>query len=255
MSCLRKVMTLAFLACAPAWAQSSSPPAQPTDPQAQLAQPPPPSSDSEKKTSPDQPPAPEPGDSTKLELIKSQKAAYPDEAREKQLQGQVMVKMLVSETGDVDSVEVLSGDPILAKAAVASAIKWKFKPFIKNGKPVQVFTKVPFDFAFSGNVSDPTQKPQRVRVSSGVSSGLQIHRVNPVYPMEARQARIQGTIILEAQISKEGKIVNLRLISGPPELAPAAMGAVQRWRYRPYLLQGVPVEVDTQIQVNFELRY
>jgi len=253
MSCLRKVMTLAFLACAPAWAQSSSAPAQGTDPQAQTAQPPQPSSDSDKKTSPDQPAA-VPGDSTKLEPIKTQKATYPDEAREKQLQGQVMVKVLVSETGDVDSVEVLSGDPILAKAAVAAATKWKFKPFIKNGKPVQVFAKVPFDFAFSGNVSDSPQVPKRVRVSSGVSSGLLIHKVNPVYPDEARRARIQGTIILQAQISTEGKIVNLSLISGPPELAPAAIGAVQQWRYRPYLLQGEPVEVDTQIQVNFQLR-
>ena len=255
MSCLRKVMMLAFLACAPAWAQSSSAPSQATDPQAQTAQPPQPSSDSDKKTSPDQPPDAAPGDSTKLEPIKTQKASYPDEAREKQLQGQVMVKMLVSETGDVDSVEVVSGDPILAKAAVAAAIKWKFKPFIKNGKPVQVFTTVPFNFAFSGNVSDSSQTPQRVRVSSGVSKGLLIHKVNPVYPMEARQARIQGTIILEARISKEGRIVDLSVISGPPELAPAAIGAVQQWRYRPYLLQGVPVEVDTQIQVNFELRY
>jgi TonB family protein len=254
MSRLRKLLTLAFLACAPAWAQSSSAPAQATDPQAQTAQPPAPSSDSDKKTAPDQPPAAVPGDSTTLEPIKTQKAAYPEEAREKQLQGQVMVKMLVSETGDVDSVEVVSGDPILAKAAVASAIKWKFKPFIKNGKPVQVFTTVPFNFAFSGNVSDAPQKPQRVRVSSGVSSGLLIHKVNPVYPREARQERIQGTIILQARISKEGKIVDLNLVSGPPELAPAAIGAVQQWRYRPYLLMGEPVEVDTQIQVNFQLR-
>src|SRR5580698_880635 len=164
MSRPRKLLTLAFLACASAWAQSSSAPAQATDPQTQPAQAPQPPSDSDKKTAPDQPPAIVPGDSTKLEPIKTQKAAYPDQAREKQLQGQVMVKMLVSETGDVDSVEVLSGDPILAKAAVEAAAKWKFKPFIKNGKPVQVFTKVPFDFAFSGNVSDSTRTPQRVRV-------------------------------------------------------------------------------------------
>src|ERR1700689_4256523 len=100
MSRPRKLLTLAFLACASAWAQSSSPPAQTTDPQTQSAPPPQPSSESDKKTAPDQPPDAAPGDSTKLEPIKTQKAAYPDEAREKQLQGQVMVKMLVSETGD-----------------------------------------------------------------------------------------------------------------------------------------------------------
>jgi protein TonB len=78
--------------------------------------------------------------------------------------------------------------------------------------------------------------------------------VQPVYPPEARQDRIQGTVILHAIISKEGRIADLRLISGPKELAPAAIGAVQQWRYRPYLLMGSPVEVDTEIQVNFRLQ-
>ena len=75
------------------------------------------------------------------------------EAREKQLQGQVWVRMSVTETGDVKGVELVSGDPILAKAALEAAKKWKFKPFIKNGKPVPVSAKVPFDFAFSDELS------------------------------------------------------------------------------------------------------
>jgi periplasmic protein TonB len=95
--------------------------------------------------------------------------------------------------------------------------------------------------------------PQRVRVSSGVSSGLLIRRVNPTYPPLARQARIQGTVILQAQISKDGSIENLQLISGHPMLAPAAIEAVKQWKYKPYLLNGEPVEVDTQVQVNFTL--
>jgi protein TonB len=61
-------------------------------------------------------------------------------------------------------------------------------------------------------------------------------------------------VLLQAQISKEGTIANLRLISGPPELAPAAIKAVQKWRYRPYLEMGQPVEVETQIPVNFQLK-
>jgi len=95
--------------------------------------------------------------------------------------------------------------------------------------------------------------PQRVRVSSGVVQGLLVRRVNPVYPPLARQARIQGTVILQAQISKNGDIENLQLISGHPMLAPAAIEAVKQWKYRPYLLNGDPCEVDTQIQVNFTL--
>jgi len=95
--------------------------------------------------------------------------------------------------------------------------------------------------------------PQRVRVSSGVVSGLLVRKVNPVYPPLARQARIQGVVILQAQISKDGNIENLQLISGHPMLAPAAIDAVRQWKYRPYLLNGEPVEVETQVQVNFTL--
>jgi periplasmic protein TonB len=95
--------------------------------------------------------------------------------------------------------------------------------------------------------------PQRVRVSQGVSQGLLVRRVNPSYPPLARQARIQGTVILRAVISKDGSIENLQLVSGHPMLAPAAIEAVKQWKYKPYLLNGEPVEVDTEVQVNFTL--
>jgi periplasmic protein TonB len=95
--------------------------------------------------------------------------------------------------------------------------------------------------------------PQRVRVSAGVTSGLLVRRVQPNYPPLARQARIQGTVVLHAVISKDGSIENLTLVSGHPMLAPAAIEAVKQWKYKPYLLNGEPVEVDTEVQVNFTL--
>ncbi|HWY19753.1 MAG TPA: energy transducer TonB [Candidatus Acidoferrum sp.] len=95
--------------------------------------------------------------------------------------------------------------------------------------------------------------PQRVRVSSGVSTGLLVKRVQPNYPPLARQARIQGQVVLHAVISKDGSIEGLTLISGHPMLAPAAIDAVKQWKYKPYLLNGEPVEVDTEVQVNFTL--
>jgi protein TonB len=95
--------------------------------------------------------------------------------------------------------------------------------------------------------------PQRVRVSLGVSQGLLIKKVTPNYPPLARQARIQGQVLLQAEISKEGTIQNLQLISGHPMLAPAAIEAVKQWRYKPYLLNGEPVAVETQVVVNFSL--
>src|SRR5205809_7992778 len=95
--------------------------------------------------------------------------------------------------------------------------------------------------------------PQRVRVSQGVTQGLLIRKIQPNYPPLARQARIQGSVLLQAVISKDGAIENLRLISGHPMLAPAALEAVKQWRYKPYILNGEPVEVETQITVNFTL--
>lgn len=95
--------------------------------------------------------------------------------------------------------------------------------------------------------------PQRVRVSQGVTQGLLIRRTPPSYPVLAREARIQGAVVLAAIIAKDGTIKNLQLVSGHPMLAPAAISAVKQWRYKPYLLNGQPVEVETTITVNFRL--
>ena len=80
-----------------------------------------------------------------------------------------------------------------------------------------------------------------------------VHKVQPVYPPLARQARIYGQVVLQAVISKAGTIENLHLVSGHPMLTQAAMDAVKQWRYRPYILNGEPVEVETQVTVNFTL--
>jgi protein TonB len=95
--------------------------------------------------------------------------------------------------------------------------------------------------------------PQRVRVSQGVTEGLLMKKVQPTYPPLARSARIQGQVVLQAVIGKDGTIQNLRAVSGHPMLTPAAIDAVKQWRYKPYFLNGEPVEVDTQITVNFTL--
>jgi protein TonB len=95
----------------------------------------------------------------------------------------------------------------------------------------------------------PPKGPQRV--SSGVMAGSKLSGANPVYPPIARAAHVSGAVVLHAIISKEGTIKNLSVISGPEMLRTAATEAVQNWRYKPYLLNGEPTEVDTQITVNF----
>jgi protein TonB len=95
--------------------------------------------------------------------------------------------------------------------------------------------------------------PQRVRISQGVTRGLLIQKVEPQYPPLARAARVQGDVVLSAVIDTNGQITNLQLVSGHPMLVPAAIAAVKQWRYKPYLLNGQPVEVETTITVIFSL--
>ena len=95
--------------------------------------------------------------------------------------------------------------------------------------------------------------PQRIRISAGVTKGMLIQRIEPTYPTLARAARVQGDVVLSAIISTSGQIENLQLVSGHPMLVPAAIAAVRQWRYKPYLLNGQPVEVETTITVIFTL--
>jgi periplasmic protein TonB len=96
-------------------------------------------------------------------------------------------------------------------------------------------------------------KPAPVFRRSNMLEGSLIRRAEPPYPPLARSARIQGAVVLFATISKAGTIENLRVLSGHPLLVGAAVDAVKQWRYRPYILNGEPIEVETEITVNFVL--
>ena len=100
-----------------------------------------------------------------------------------------------------------------------------------------------------------TSTPSRVRISEKVAQALAIKKVPPHYPNDARQAGIQGSVVMKALIDTKGDVVDLTLIQGHPELAPAAIEAVKQWKYKPYLLNGQPVNVETQITVNFTLSH
>lgn len=99
----------------------------------------------------------------------------------------------------------------------------------------------------------PPMEATRKIVVSHMQEGMLINRIEPKYPALALQTRTQGEVLLAAVIGRDGRIENLRVISGHPFLAKAALDAVQQWRYRPTMLNGQPVEVETQIVVNFRL--
>ncbi len=211
-------------------------------------------------------------DSTRLVLTHMVEPVYPLEAMRQKLQGQVVIHLVVSTTGDVLSAEPVSGNPIFTQAAVAAMKQWKFQPYIKNGHPVQIGYKMPYDFAIADRVTDnpgvnpnsangtmaslatnELSKSTTTRVSGDEAQKLLLHRVAPVYPDIARQRMIQGTVVLKAIIAKDGRVVDLKPLSGPKELYDSAVGAVQQWRYKPFTLDGQPVEVETTINVNYKL--
>jgi len=99
----------------------------------------------------------------------------------------------------------------------------------------------------------PKQPAQSLRVSQGVSQGLLVKRVTPVYPQQARQMRLEGAVQLLATIGKSGDVTGVKQLSGEGILARAASDAVRQWKYKPYYLNGEPIEIQTQITVNFKL--
>jgi TonB family protein len=105
----------------------------------------------------------------------------------------------------------------------------------------------------AATTASQSTRPMRVRVSQSVTQGMLISKVSPIYPADAKAARIQGSVVIGVTIGKDGNIQSEHLVSGHPLLAPAAMDAVKQWKYRPYMMNGNPVEVDTQITVNFAL--
>jgi protein TonB len=115
---------------------------------------------------------------------------------------------------------------------------------------------VPNLFADGARAAVPVAPPPTVAHTvrlSHMSEGDLIRKIQPNYPALARSARIQGMVVLQAVIGKQGNIENLRVMSGHPMLVQAALDAVRQWRYRPYVLNNEPVEVETQIMVNFSL--
>jgi protein TonB len=110
----------------------------------------------------------------------------------------------------------------------------------------------PPNFVNSGEIV-PKPLLQTLNVSQGVSRGLLIKKLQPTYPRNALAIRLEGSVELLATISKTGDISHVKVLSGDSQLAKAATDAVKQWKYKPYLLNGEPVEIQTQVTINFKL--
>ncbi len=104
------------------------------------------------------------------------------------------------------------------------------------------------------NAKASSASPSRLKVDSGTLAGALLTHVNPIYPEAAKKAKIQGPVVLHAVVGKDGSVQNLTVVSGPPELQPSTLDAVRQWTYKPFLLNGDPVEVETTVTVTYSLQ-
>jgi len=223
-------------------------------------------------------------------LVHMVKPVYPKEAKEAGISGTVVVKGVVAKDGSVQQVEYVSGPEELKQAAIDAVKQWQYKPAKLAGKPASVDTTI--SLVFTLNKSDdrkapsdapatdgdsksaasqaglpdavdgkgpappppPQNIPTRIRVGGNVQAASLVHQVYPVYPTYAKSQHITGTVVLHVIVARDGSVQTVEFVSGPDELKNSAMDAVKQWRYRPTLLNGQPVEVDTTVQVIFSIR-
>jgi TonB family protein len=207
---------------------------------------------------------------------------YPESAKQAHIGGTVVLHAIIGKDGTTHNLEYVSGPSELTKAAMDAVQQWRYSPTLLNGQPVDFNTEISVVFTLGGKAPPageyearmspgqpaegtqatpqvttpapaPAQKPTRIRLGGKLAARNLAHQVMPVYPEDAKHAHISGTVVLHVIIAKDGSILSLEVISGPPELTGSTMQAVGQWRYKPVLLNGEPLEVDTTVSVVFTL--
>ncbi|MGP8259747.1 MAG: energy transducer TonB [Acidobacteriaceae bacterium] len=227
----------------------------------------------------DSQPNPSAGTTTKqfvapARLIKRTDPIYPLEARQRVVQGAVVMKATIAANGTVKNIKIASGDPILRNAARDAVTQWRYEPARVEGVAFAVDTTITLNFSMGVTLKqslfDLTQTqtgadgvevsapapllapPAGVmRVSGRVMAGQLEKKVDPVYPADAIALDARGDVVLLATITKTGEVGDVQAVSGPYRFRDAAISAVKQWLYRPYEVDGAAVEVQATITVNF----
>jgi TonB family protein len=193
-------------------------------------------------------------------LIRKVEPVYPDEAKEADIEGTVTLEATTDNFGRVQNVKVLKSVPELDQAAVDAVKKWVYEPMIINGKPFGVTFTVTCRFSlkdkqaksFEGGVTEEGEKPPFLAMGD-IKPPKLIKKVEPVYPDEAKEAEIEGVVILEATTDVYGRVVKTKILRSIPELDQAAIDAVKQWVYEPMIIHGEPRGIIFTVTCNFRL--
>ncbi len=201
-------------------------------------------------------------DDAALLLLRAVDPVPPPDVRN--LIGRVELELRIDKLGNVAGVTVMAGNPALANAAVEAFKQYKFRPYMVNESPaevvcpaVSVFSGAEGAQSYPGNLdaarTGTAQLARRLRVSAVLLDQNKIHDEKPRYPGAARMGHIQGDVVIRVTINKLGRVENLNAVSGHPLLREEALEAVKEWRYKPFLVNGDPVEVDSLVTVQFRM--
>lgn len=205
-------------------------------------------------------------------ILYQREAQYPRIAAQMGQRGTVELQAIIGVDGRVKSVKVLKGPPMLAKAAQDAVMQWVYKPTLLNGVPVENETHVSIKFdggaaaspepapAPGGDTSESGRPPQGSEATAAktpaparqISPARLVYKRDPEYPKDAL-GKGRGTFVqLQAIIGVDGRVKAVTILDGQPVLAKAAEDAVMQWVYEPTKLNGIPVESETHISINFD---
>ena len=181
-------------------------------------------------------------------VIESRPPIYTDEALAARIEGIVTLEAAVDTQGKIAILRVVKSLGYgLDQRATGAVLDWKFVPAIRSGVPVKAIAQIDVEFKLP---------PAHVfRIGGGVTAPSVISRVEPQYSDEARNARYQGTVVLEVTIKKDGTAEIVRVVRSIGfGLDENAVEAIKQWRFKPGMRNGVPVDVSVNVEVNFNLR-
>ena len=195
--------------------------------------------------------APQEAAKQKPSLIYKAPVEYPAAMKDSGVECTVAVRIEIDKEGSVANAYAVTGPNEFREEALNSIRQWKFTKDTPSEATIEVNFR---NDKKSGAVGVAQESaPTRIRVGGSAQSAHLIKKVTPAYPPAAKQARIQGTVRLNVVINAAGYVTDVQVESGDPELTDAATAAVRQWVYQPTLLNGNPVEVVTQVDINFTL--
>ncbi len=188
-------------------------------------------------------------------LVSKPEPVYPEAARTAGIQGTVRFGAVIGDDGTVKNLTLFSGHPLLAQAAMEAVQKYRYRPTLLNGEPVEVETEihVPFTLPGAGAPQSETRSLPQL-VGAGDQIPVPIHKVEPGLTPEARAARVRGTVVLEILIDEEGLVREAKVLRGLGlGLDEKAIEAVSQWKFKPALRDRKPIAVRANVEMNFRV--